>query len=177
MPTLSAKQDYHDGMSYFRDEDYEMAFECLSDASKSGYDLAHYQLGLLYEEGLGVELDDDQALHCFKKAHEANDLSGSTALIELAMGVRYNPEGEPVSDDLIIDLMPYLINIAESEKGNDAFLYFMGTLYEEGRLVKKSRSKAYDYYERGAYYGYPPSLEKMKGKCRNIFEYLFSFFF
>jgi hypothetical protein len=56
------------GMEYYQNKEYDAAFEHLTKAAELGNDDAHYQLGLLYRDGEGVEEDEEKAVYHWEKA-------------------------------------------------------------------------------------------------------------
>jgi TPR repeat protein len=48
--------------------DYDSAFEYWTKAAELGNAVAHYQLGIMYEDGEGVEKDEEKAVFHFEKA-------------------------------------------------------------------------------------------------------------
>ncbi|WP_396631552.1 tetratricopeptide repeat protein, partial [Lysinibacillus sp. D4B1_S16] len=47
---------------------YPEAVQCRRAATDQSHILAEYQLGLLYEQGLGVSVDLEEARHCYRLA-------------------------------------------------------------------------------------------------------------
>jgi hypothetical protein len=58
----------HMGRQRFNEEDYDSAFGYLTNAAELGDAEAHYQLGVMYDKGEGVEKDEDKAVYHYEKA-------------------------------------------------------------------------------------------------------------
>lgn len=194
----STNSDYRKGMSAKYDEDYDAAFDYFSRAVQVGnlpenhpawpekYGAAHYQLGLLYEEGWGTEQDDVRAINHFKHAYDVGVLDAGLALVEIALGIRYESQQEPPDESILTELLPYLITLAESASDTQewlnapkyqSFFYFIGGLYEQGRLLKKSKAKAFRYYALAAERDYLPAQQKLQARiysqhCRYVYFFV-----
>jgi tetratricopeptide (TPR) repeat protein len=59
---------FQTGIKYHNEGDYDSAFEYLTKAADLGYLMADYELGNMYEEGEGVEKDQEKAIHHYEKA-------------------------------------------------------------------------------------------------------------
>jgi TPR repeat protein len=59
---------FQTGTKYHNEGDYDAAFEYLTKAAELGYLMAHYELGNMYEEGEGVEKDQEKAIYHYEKA-------------------------------------------------------------------------------------------------------------
>ena len=60
--------------------DYETAFEQLRSLAQTGNVRAQYLLGLMFNEGKGVQEDDAEAFHWFRKAALHNNADANLAL-------------------------------------------------------------------------------------------------
>jgi TPR repeat protein len=58
----------HMGRQRFNEEDYDSAFGYLTKAAELGDAEAHYQLGVMYEDGEGVEKDEEKVVYHYEKA-------------------------------------------------------------------------------------------------------------
>jgi TPR repeat protein len=56
------------GTRRYREGDYETAFEYFRKAAELGDSEAHYQLGIMYRKGEGVEEDEKKAIYHYEKA-------------------------------------------------------------------------------------------------------------
>jgi uncharacterized protein len=70
---LGAAADFEAGVAAARAEDYPRALREWQPLAQSGHRDAQFNLGLLYEHGLGVARDDAEALRWYRRAAEAGD--------------------------------------------------------------------------------------------------------
>ena len=68
---------YSIGMYALEIEDYISAAFWFTEASKHQYGEAQFQLGVLYENGLGVKINTKNAEYCYKKAAENGVITAS----------------------------------------------------------------------------------------------------
>lgn len=61
------------GLRYFRNSEYKKALPYFIDAYNQAPQFGGYELGRMYEEGLGVEVDMDQAFYYFLDAADCGD--------------------------------------------------------------------------------------------------------
>jgi TPR repeat protein len=78
----------HKGKKYYREGDYDAAFEYLTKAAELGDLEAHWQLGSMFRFGQGVEKDEEKAVyHCEKAAIGGHpDARFGLGVIELGNG-------------------------------------------------------------------------------------------
>jgi hypothetical protein len=69
----AAAADFETGVAAARAENYPAALREWQPLAESGHRDAQFNLGLLYENGLGVARDDAEALRWYRRAAEAGD--------------------------------------------------------------------------------------------------------
>jgi TPR repeat protein len=56
------------GVKLYHEGDYDRAFQYLTKAAELGNAAAHYELGIMYREGQGVQKDEKKEVHHYEKA-------------------------------------------------------------------------------------------------------------
>ena len=74
---------YHIGRKYHFSQNYGEAAEWYRKAAEQGHVRAQHYLGILYEEGKGVEQDYTKALQWYTKSAEQGDEDAELKLIRL----------------------------------------------------------------------------------------------
>lgn len=90
---LPAWANFGDGQAYFSSGDYKGAFEAWRPLAEEGDTRAQYSLGILYEQGLGVEKDLEKAKDWYERAAKADYAPAAAAL--RAVLAKLEPEPEP----------------------------------------------------------------------------------
>ncbi|MGC1497775.1 MAG: SEL1-like repeat protein [Sulfitobacter sp.] len=122
------------------------ASELLSSAAARGHPEAQYYLGLLYQNGTGVEQDAVQAFNWFLAASEAGNASAQFELSRaLVKGV-----GTPQNQS---EALRWLEEAAG--RGQVDAQYYLGQTIEAGEGVAKSSENALKWYRRAAEGGQP----------------------
>ena len=111
------------------------AIESLKKAAEQGYADAQFELGHIYEDGLGVEANLDQAIDWYQKAAE---LGNKEAFEKCRMAA---VEGN-------IKAIEWFKKAAE--QGNVDAQYQLGFLYKHGIRVEKNIDKAIEWYKKAA---------------------------
>lgn len=109
-------------------------------------------LGVLYDQGHGVEPDVGRALHWFARAAEAGNASGMSnygRMLEQGRGMEANPAEAARWFDLA------------ARKGQPEAQYNLGFLYEHGRGVPKDDAAAAAWYSRAASQRQPEALGRL----------------
>lgn len=105
---ILSELDCKEGEKYFNGievkQDYRTALMFFLNAAKAGNKKAQYKLGVFYELGIIVELDEDKAAHWYKKAAESGDEEAQSALKRLGrryyrIGLKYF-DGDSVEQNL-----------------------------------------------------------------------------
>lgn len=149
---------------------YDEAIPYLVTAAQNGYQKAQYNLGLCYQDGLGVDKDEKIAFYYFKMAAENNHPNAAYNCAvyylkydeNIEMGIKYlrisvknDNEMDCAKKMLAILLISQeeyyqeafylLLNLKETDKECE---YYLGFLYENGYGVEKDWNKALEYYEK-----------------------------
>jgi len=80
----AARLNFQLGRAYFKAKKYESAVDQYRKAAEQGYVTAQFNLGVLYEYGLGVRQDYGQALVWYRKAAEQGDQEAKIQLNQLS---------------------------------------------------------------------------------------------
>lgn len=111
------------------------------DLAKNGDGQAMNNLGVLYDQGRGVEPDAGRALHWFAESAKAGNPSGMSnygRMLEQGRGIAQNPEEAARWFDLA------------ARQGQPEAQFNLGFLYENGRGVPKDDAAAAAWYSRAA---------------------------
>ena len=126
-------------------KDYEKAARHLNAARRAGVSEANYYLGMLYQEGLGVERCDLAAVKCFKKGAFANDPKAMTELgshyiyglgveTNITLGVQYIEMGAQGGDPRGLAIRSYQKLFGYHTVKNESTAF---------QLAKAARDKGY----------------------------------
>ncbi|WP_352416507.1 MobP3 family relaxase [Oscillibacter ruminantium] len=134
--------------------DFEQALELLRAESQNGNMLAVFDLGRMYADGLGVEIDTDKAQEYYAQA-----LDGFLFLenkkpwkyLEYRIGKMY-AQGLGTDQDYELAAKWFDKSVAEKYKFAE---YSLGGLYYRGQGVEQSYEKAFELYLRSAKQGFP----------------------
>ena len=136
---------YNFGKKYIQEElNYERASHYFALAAAQGHVNAQYNLGVLYQEGKGVERDFEKARHYHELAANQGDAGA-----QYNLGIFYK-KGYGVEQDY--DKAKYYYERAE-EHGHVGAQCSLGNLYHDGNGVEQDYKKAREYYERAANQG------------------------
>jgi TPR repeat protein len=146
-----AESQYRIARMYFHGEgakDDAAAANWYRKAADQEHDKAQNNLGLLYEEGLGVEQDFAAAEAWYRRAAEqglATAQANLGRLYDLGRGVDPNQT----------EAAKWYRRAAEQENAKSQ--YRLGTMYEEGIGVPRNLSKAASWYRQAAKQGHGPA--------------------
>ena len=118
--SFTASADFKKGFKAYQNKDYRTAHrEFLEDANK-GVEEAQYNLGLLYEGGLGITQDYVEASRWFRKAANKGHI-----LAQYNMGLKHD-----LGNGLLQDYKEAVrwYNMA-AEQGHDLAQYALGIMY------------------------------------------------
>lgn len=144
-PTL-ANADYAAGVSAAKSGDYETARREWLPLARTGHRDAQFNLGLLYENGLGVAADGAQAAYWFERAADQDDRTAQAYLGEMYAG------GLGVRRDDVAALKWFR---RAAELGHAVSQYNVGLFYATGRGVEPSDVQAYAWLTVGMENGAP----------------------
>lgn len=137
------------------------ALEYIETAFKQGRPSGAYYMAYLYEEGIGVSQDINQAMELYQGVIEMKELSCYDAyLVDAArtrIGILY-VEGQGISQDYDKALSNFKVS---AKKGYAVAQYYMGQMYENGYGVDKDYETAYDWYLKAAKQDYAPALNQL----------------
>lgn len=130
---LPARADYEAGLAAARAGDYATALREWRPLAEAGNRDAQFNLGLAYENGLGVPADGAQAARWYRRAAEQDDRQAQAYLAEMYAG------GLGIARDDIEALRWYR---RAAERGHAASQYNVGLFYAVGRGVAPSEVQA-----------------------------------
>ena len=137
------------------------ALEYIETAFKQGRPSGAYYMAYLYEEGIGVTQDVNQAMELYTSVLEMKELSRYDAyLVDAArtrIGILY-VEGKGIPQDYDKALSNFKMS---AKKGYAMAQYYMGQMYENGYGVDKDYETAYDWYVKAAKQDYAPALNQL----------------
>lgn len=142
------------GYLHYNSEKYSDAIAALSKTASSDTE-AQTLLGYMYEKGLGVSPNPEEAFLAYKRATD----KGAT-LAQVYVGLCYQ-NGNGTAKDLALAIEYF--KKAEL-KGDASALCNLGYLYQTGTGVTQNHSKAFDYYQKAADKGLPRALNNL-GVC------------
>jgi TPR repeat protein len=151
----AAEQPFRRGVSLFESHQYAAALPALLDAAQRGHPRAQALLGRMYREGLGVAVNERQAVSWFGQA-AAQGHRGA----QFALGSMYE-EGEGVPKDVQKAAQLYE---ASARQGYDKAQFALGLSYEFGQGVPRDR--------RTAIYWLMQAAKQGDGRARWIAEWL-----
>ncbi|WP_110685190.1 tetratricopeptide repeat protein [Salinicola aestuarinus] len=119
-------------------QSFEKAFEYFENSYEAGFLEAGYYLGVLYQNGYGVNRDFDQYLQDMTAAGEAGYLPAQKQMLDVYL---YSKAGVQFADD---DKAAYWLKKA-SMSGDSLSMYALSTFYIEGRGVSQNEEKAFEW--------------------------------
>jgi hypothetical protein len=122
-------------------QDYPKALQYLAQGAEAGVAQAMIGLGIMHENGDGVEKDEKQALEWYRKAADRGHLDGM-----IYVGVMYE-NGTGVEKDEKMAVEWYR---KAAEAGSPLGMSDLGTMYENGSGVEKDEQVAVEWYRKGA---------------------------
>ena len=132
------------GFYYDSQKDAVKAFEWYQKAAAQGNVAAQYNLGVMYDNGVGVPEDDVKAVEWYQKAAVQGAVYAQSTL-----GYMYS-RGEGVNKDLVKAFEWYQKAAAQ---GNVAAQYNLGVMYDNGVGVPEDDVKAVEWYQKAAAQG------------------------
>ncbi|MEW6690884.1 MAG: tetratricopeptide repeat protein [Pseudomonadota bacterium] len=130
---LPALADFQDGVRAAQAGDYATALREWQPLAGGGHRDAQFNLGLLYENGLGVQRDAARAAQWYRRAAEQNDAVAAAYLAEMYA------KGLGVGRDDAEALRWYR---QAAERGHAASQYNVGLFYALGRGIAPSDVQA-----------------------------------
>ncbi len=144
------------GLGYYRDQKYKQAVECFKKSKEQGCARGANNLGMCYEQGLGVEQDLEQALKCYKESAEKKYPQAMFSL-----GYLYLRRAKTTESVEQFETAAYWFRgaIAEDQSMPEPYFY-LAFLFEKGIGVNYDFQTAYNYYKQAADLGYPNAFKK-----------------
>lgn len=131
------------------------AYQLLEQAAELGNALAMHQVGLMTQDGLGVQASNSRAVAWYRKGTEAGEPKAMSAL-----GFMYlNGLGVARDYDEAVTLFK-----KAGEMGNANAYHNLAHMYQEGLGVSKSEYRADDYLEKAANLGSAISIHALAHK-------------
>lgn len=131
--------------------DFEKAFDLFLAEAEKGNALAMYDLGRMFADGLGREMDMEQAQGWYKKALDTFLVVDSTPYVEYRIG-KMHAAGLGTEQDYS-QAASWFDEAAE--QGNKFAMYSLAGLYLRGQGVEKDEVKAKELYRKSAAKGVP----------------------
>ncbi|MDA3731360.1 relaxase MobL [Niameybacter massiliensis] len=142
----------------FGDADHEPDFECalelLQAESQNGNMLAVFDLGRMYADGLGMEIDTEKAQRYYKQALDGLlflENKKPCKYLEYRIGKMY-AQGHGTEQDYELAAEWFQKSAKENYKYAE---YSLGGLFYRGQGVEQSYEKAFELYLRSAKQGFP----------------------
>ena len=126
-----------------------VAFNWFYDAASRGYAPAMTQVGLMYSNGAGAELDMAKAANWFQQADTAGDPAGKTCLAECYLAGRGTARDEQKAVNLLKDAVA---------AGDLRAMDHLGTCFQKGTGTTKNFEEAARLFKLASDKGYPDSL-------------------
>ncbi len=137
---------FEDGLAAADRGDYATALRLLRPLAEQGNALAQYNLGVMYDQSLGVPQDYAQAVKWYRLAAEQG-----YALAQYNLGVSYE-QSHGVPQDYAQAVKWYRL---AAEQGNAGAQYNLGNAYQKGLGVPKDYAEAAKWYRLAAEQGTP----------------------
>ena len=150
------------GVMYAIDNNYKEAIKWYKKAIEFNQPNAYRNLALCYRDGTGIEKDEKKALELLSKAEKLGIEDVSEIISELT-----NSDGEAIVDvaNDLLSKKQYKKALEmyheAAEQGNPRAIYGIGICYLKGQGVKKSSSKAIDYFIQAAKRAFPLAFDRL----------------
>jgi TPR repeat protein len=155
-PTESQIEEWtQKGREYYSSENYTEAVKWYRKAAEQGNANAQYNLGMMYDNGSGVEKNKVEAVKWYRKAAEQG-----YANAQYNLGVMYEC-GSGVEENEIEALKWYR---KAAEQGNVYHQYNLGVMYTNGSGVEKNEIEAVKWYRKAAEQGYADAQQALKSR-------------
>ena len=143
-PDMSPEELFSLGKEHYDNEEYDQAVECFRKAAEQRNADAQNGLGVCFNNGQGVQQDDQQAVYWYREAAEQGFAKAQDNL-----GICYY-KGEGVQQDYQQAVYWYQ---KAAEQGYAAAQTNLGICYECGYGVKKNFRQAANWYQKAAEQG------------------------
>ena len=142
--TTLVHAEFQGGVEAFERADYETAFKEWRPLAEQGEAEAQYNLGALYDKGLGVPQDDAKAVHWYRLAAEQGDVKG-----QYTLGLMYD-RGQGIPQDDTKAVPWYRL---AAEQGYALAETNLGVGYAHGQGVPQDFGKAAHWWRLAAEQG------------------------
>jgi len=147
--------------------------EKLKKEGRDGNSEALFQLGFIYENGQGVEVDKNLALRYYRQASELGNEDAKLALALLDLDKKINKKSVSLSNSVTVKSekgLNYKLTISDLKetlskaKENDKeALFTLAALYDSGfGVIKADRTKAISLYIKAAKLGSEKAKERLR---------------
>ncbi|CAG8443211.1 7211_t:CDS:10 [Diversispora eburnea] len=126
IPTVKVLKPFEDGVKAHKENQYKKAYECFNEHANLGHSLAKYYKGYYLEKGLYVEKNEKEGENWIKMAAEEGV---PDAQLRYASILKKDSKDSSKNNQRILH---YLKQAADM--GNDAAMYYLGTIYYDGKL-------------------------------------------
>jgi len=134
----ATEKEYDKFYSLLDSKDHSGAIKYITPYVNKGDDIALLRLGLIYDEGKGVPIDDEKAVEYYRiSANQGNEAA------QYNMGLMYR-YGEGVNQNEINSKFWFL---KAASNGNLRAAYYVAEGYENGKGLPKDHNEAYDWYK------------------------------
>jgi TPR repeat protein len=134
---------FEDGLAASQKGDYSKALHEFRILAENGHAKAQLQLGILYEMGLGVKKDYQQASKWYQKAAIQGDSEAQKRFLEMKKKGRSDFMPPPTPENFTGDMTDPQVQ------------YDLGVMYFSGIGVKKDLKTALRWFEMAAHQGHP----------------------
>ncbi len=141
-----------DGIKAFEQKKYDKAFEEFTYLADENNNIAAYHLGVMYENGLGVEKSVPTAAEFYLKAFNAGNTTAASKL------GRFLIEGKDIEKN--VDDGMNLLKTA-GRAGDKEALFTLGELYNGGEFLSRDYVVAGAYFRLSALQGYAPAQHQL----------------
>ena len=160
---LSANADLERGLAAYEKGDYATALREWEPLAEQGNASAQFNLGVMYDNGIGVAENDKVAAQWYQRAAEQSDADA-----QYNLGVMYEyGEGVPRDDKLAAQWYQ-----RAAEQGHAEAQYNLAQMYRLGAGVAQDHKEAAQWYQRAAeqgdadaQYNLGPDVQIWKGCC------------
>ena len=136
--------DVDDCETFIVAEKYQQAFPACKRAAEQGHAEAQYNLGVMYQNGEGVQEDKREAVKWYRKSAEQG-----FARAQYNLGSMYY-NGEGVEEDKREAMKWYR---KSAEQGHAVAQYNLGVMYYSGEDVQKDKQEAVKWFRKSAEQG------------------------
>jgi len=132
IPTSTQAASFSDGLSAFKEEDYETAFKIWKSVAKKGNPKAQFRLAAMYRKGIGIPKNHKKAIRWFLLAAK-QEKSGFSEPFRAQMNLgHYYQMGDAVNENKVIALKWYL----SASKGFRHYDFRRGTRISAKMIAK-----------------------------------------